>query len=350
MQQVFGNPTGHMAKHVQTLAALVCGIVGSNHCHLSKVADHAPAGKAKQSSLIKRLSNWLQRETITYESYFMPFAEPLIVALAAARPLELIIDGSAVGRKCVTLMVSVVYRGRALPLAWLVVAGKKGHLPEATHLSLIQQVQKIIPAWATVIFLGDGEFDGTELQAAVEQAGWSYVCRTAKNTLVWRDGTKTTCADMEVQPDRPISWEGVQVTGKNYGPVQVIAYWDANEETPIYLVTNLTDAAQAVRHYLKRAHIETFFSDQKSRGFRLDKSHLSNPARVARLLIATCLAYLWIIFLGSEAHRLNLVGFLHRTDRCDLSLFQLGMRLLHHLLKEGHPIPVRFLLLDCEVL
>jgi hypothetical protein len=155
---------------------------------------------------------------------------------------------------------------------------------------------------------------------------------------------------MEVQPDRPVSWDRVQVTGNQYGPVQVIAYWDADEEASIYLVTNLTDAAQSVRHYLNRAHSETFFSDQKSRGFHLDKSHLSNPARVARLLIATCLAYLWIVFLGTESHKQNLVGFLHRTDRCDLSLFQLGLRYLHHLLKEGLPIPVRFLVLDCAVL
>jgi hypothetical protein len=33
-------------------------------------------------------------------------------------------------------------------------------------------------------------------------------------------------------------------------------------------------------------------------------------------------------------------------DRCDLSLFQLGLRLLHHLLKEDKPIPVGFLLLN----
>jgi hypothetical protein len=36
--------------------------------------------------------------------------------------------------------------------------------------------------------------------------------------------------------------------------------------------------------------IETFFSDQKSRGFNLHKSHVSDPARLARLLIAACLA------------------------------------------------------------
>lgn len=31
--------------------------------------------------------------------------------------------------------------------------------------------------------------------------------------------------------------------------------------------------------YAKRFRIETFFSDQKSRGFHLHKSHLSDPVR-----------------------------------------------------------------------
>ena len=47
-----------------------------------------------------------------------------------------------------------------------------------------------------------------------------------------------------------------------------------------------------------RTDIETFFSDQKSRGFNLQKSHLSSPKRVEKLLIATCIAYIWIIYLG----------------------------------------------------
>jgi hypothetical protein len=43
--------------------------------------------------------------------------------------------------------------------------------------------------------------------------------------------------------------------------------------------------------------IETFFSDQKSRGFHLYQSHLADPQRLSRLLIAAYLAYIWIIYL-----------------------------------------------------
>lgn len=97
-----------------------------------------------------------------------------------------------------------------------------------------------------------------------------------------------------------------------------------------------------------RAHIETFFSNQKSRGFHLDTSHLSDPSRLNRLMtaaclasmmIAACLASIWIIYLGVLAHRDGWAATMHRADRCDLRLFQLGCCLLTHLLKEGLPIP-----------
>jgi hypothetical protein len=344
--QIFGHPTGHKARHVQTLTALICGIVGSTHSQIPKIADHVPNHQAKTSSVLHRMMRWYQHDAITMDTFFLPFVEPLLVALAAARPLEVIIDGSTMGRGCITLMASVVYRGRAIPIAWTVVTGRKGHLPEATHLTLIADVQRIVPDWAEVIFLGDGEFDGVALQRAVNAAGWHSVCRTAKNTVLWRAGQQQHASDMPVQRDRPVSWPEVSVTGQQYGPVHAIAFWDANESQPLYLLTNLSDAAQAVRHYLRRAHSETRFSDQKSRGVRIDKRHIADPKRLARLLLAVCLAYIWIIYLGSIAQRDGWVAIIHRPDRCDLSLFQLGLRLLHHLLKEARPIPVGFILLD----
>jgi hypothetical protein len=47
-------------------------------------------------------------------------------------------------------------------------------------------------------------------------------------------------------------------------------------------------------------------------------------------MIAAALAYLWMIFLGTLAVQEDWVKIIHRTDRCDLSLFQLGLALLEH--------------------
>ncbi len=139
------------------------------------------------------------------------------------------------------------------------------------------------------------------------------------------------------------------MTGQAYGPVLVLAWWARGQHEPIYLVTNLDLAVEACWWYRKRFRVETFFSDQKSRGFHLHCSHLADPARLMRLLLAACLAYLWIIYLGVLAQRDSWMGVIHRTDRCDLSLFQLGLALLDHLLNEGLPIPVAFHPPDIEL-
>ena len=99
---------------------------------------------------------------------------------------------------------------------------------------------------------------------------------------------------------------------------------------------------EACYWYRRRMQIETFFSDQKSRGFQLHKSHLADPKRLTRLLIAACLAYIWIIYLGTQVHARRLLPVLHRTDRCDLSLFQLGLEFLQYQLDEDLDIIVSF--------
>ena len=61
--------------------------------------------------------------------YFLPYAEVLLRHLAL-QTLVLIMDGSGVGRGWAALMIHVVSKGRALPLAWRVRQAPKGHFLE----------------------------------------------------------------------------------------------------------------------------------------------------------------------------------------------------------------------------
>jgi hypothetical protein len=340
LTQLFPTAEGNFARHLNTLAGLISGIVGSKRTNLPLIASHVPDGTLPDSRT-KRFSRWINNSDVDAEVYFLPFAEPLLRSLAS-RPLALIMDGSTVGRGCLTLMVSVVYQRRALPIAWLVVRGRKGHFPEDTHIALLEQVRPLIPPGAQVIFLGDGEFDGVDLQATLDGYGWRYVNRTAKNIVLCCAGEEFNLESVAVQAGELISLPHATLRNQNYGPVHAIAWWEQGYDEPIYLLTNLADLAEACQWYRKRARIETFFSDQKSRGFHLHKSHLSDPTRLSRLMIAACLAYIWIIHLGVLAWRDEWRKVIHRTTRCDLSLFQLGLRLLEHFLNEGFEIPVAF--------
>lgn len=345
LKQLFSQePTGHFAQHMNTLAALVTGIVQGKSSQLPTIARKAPE-KAKVESRVKKFSRWLKNERTEYETFYLPFAQEILARLAHMRPLVFLIDGSAVGHNCITLMISLVFRKRALPIVWLVVEGRKGHLPETRHLELLEMLQMVLPEDYQAIFLGDGEFDGLEFQSALQSLGWAYVCRTAKNTLLYEDGD-FSFTDLILRPGDCISIPNTLITAQAYGPVTVIAWWKKGHKEPIYLITNFALLAEACYWYQKRFRIETFFSDEKSRGFNLHKSHIANPQRLARLMIAACLAYLWIIYLGVTAHRDDWLPIIHRTDRCDWSLFRSGLALLDHFLNENLPIPVSFNLYD----
>ena len=139
-----------------------------------------------------------------------------------------------------------------------------------------------------------------------------------------------------------IELKEVQFTRDAYGPVMVLCCWGKGEVDPLYLVSNMSIAEEAIKYYKKRFRIETFFSDQKSRVFHIEKSHLEDCQRLSRLLIATCLAYIWLVYLGTLCKREGWQRVIHRKSRCDLSLFQLGFRLLEHFMNEPLPIPVKF--------
>ena len=337
-----GQPTGTVVRHLTTLAALISGIVGSKSTQLPSVATKIPDG-TKPESRVKRLTRWLDNERIVEEVYFLPYVDLLLTQLAI-ETLVVVMDGSVVGRGCLALRLHGISTGRALPLAWRVRQSPKGPCPEDLPLAGVEWRRPVLPEGAQVVFLGDGEFDGTALQDTLNKMGWSYVCRTAMSTTATWDGipfrldTLGAC----IQPGRLIELKKAYITREAYGPIMVRCCWAKGYQEPLSLVSNLATAEEACRYYQKRFRIETFFSDQKSRGFHIHQSHISDPQRLSRLLLAACLAYIWIVYLGSLCAKEGSTAIIHRRKRCDLSLFQLGLRIIKHFLNEGLPIPVQF--------
>jgi Transposase DDE domain len=337
-----GQPTGTVARHLTTLAALISGIVGSKSTQLPHIAAHVPNGTHPESR-VKRFARWVDNAHILEEMYFLPYVDVLLRHLAL-QTLVLVMDGSGVGRGCSALMIHVVYKGRALPLAWRVRQAPKGHFPEDLHIAVVELIREVIPEGTQVVFVGDGEFDGTALQATLQEAGWSYACRTAMSTVATWEGApfRLDALGAGIQPGRLIELKEAYVTREAYGPIMVLCCWAKGYQEPLYLVSNLATAEEACRWYQKRFRSETFFSDQKSRGFHIHKSHISDPQRLSRLFIAACLAYIWIVYLGSLGETEGWREVIHRRKRCDVSLFQLGLRILEHFLNEELPIPVQF--------
>ena len=137
---------GNFARHLNTLAALISGIVGGKSTQLPHIATKVPDG-TKPESRVKRFTRWLDNERILEEVYFLPYAALLLTHLAL-ETLVVVMDGSVVGRGCMALMLHVVYKGRALPLAWRVRQSPKGHGPETLPIAVVELLSTVIPQGA----------------------------------------------------------------------------------------------------------------------------------------------------------------------------------------------------------
>jgi hypothetical protein len=320
--------------HVVTLAMMISGIVISRNAQLSMMSAEVPV-EAKEKSIEMRMRRWVKHEEIDADTIYLPFARQILEALSSM-PLLIVMDGSKVGRGCMVLMVGVLYKKRALPIAWVVYKGQKGHTTAQRHIEALKKVSPLLPAQSEVVLLGDAEYDTTEMLLWLqENTTWQYVLRTSPQIYVQEGSNSQAIENYTLTKGSVIHHPQVGFTKDARILVNLIGWWGGRYEKSIYLITNIVNPYQACKFYRRRFQIETFFSDQKSRGFHIHKSHLSDPFRLSRMLIAACLAYIWMIAQGISVLASNNANLIDRTDRNDKGLFRLGLDWLKYVLKKN---------------
>lgn len=329
---------GNQARRLTTMAAFISGIIGSKSCQLPKVSSNVADG-TKPESRNKKFHRLIKNDRFEYDTFFLPYATALLSCLGQST-LAFVIDGSTVARNCITLVASVVYKSRALPICWITVKGGKGHLSEELHIQLVEQLHQVVPDSITLIFLGDGEFDGANLLKTLKGYNWLFSCRTSKNRLLIENEEQFSLRHIDPGSEEYFRIPDVSLRDHPDFQCDAILWWQRTYKEPVYLFTNINPACEATYWYKKRFRIETMFSDKKSRGFHLHKSHISDPERVDRLMMVASLAYIFIICFGLYAVKNGYDKIIHRTDRCDLSLCQLGFRLIDYLITMKRRLPV----------
>ena len=347
LKQVLGGMVHD--SHIYALAMMITGIIRSKSSNFEEIGRKSgQPSRSKFPSRVKLIQRFNKNEHVSYESHFLPFITELISGLGLTE-FRLSIDSSKVGRNCLVLVIGLVYKKRVIPLAWLVYKGSKGHSGFDKQAELLNQVAALLPAEARVILTGDAEFDGVEVIEWLQaHPGWHYALRTAKNITLTLEpnGLAHPLSDLAPAESQSRFLSQVYFTHHQVGPVNLAILWDETNQEHFYLVTDADTLAQTQNWYRRRYRIETLFSDSKSRGFGLHKSGLRQPERLARLLIAVFLAYIWLIYLGALAITDHRLGLIARTDRFVNSLFQLGRAYLDRLLEEGEAIPVSVALPD----
>lgn len=283
---------------------LIYSLLKDGQSRLTELA-HSILPQLDHASRVKKLKRWIKNEYIDCQHFFIPFLAKILESLAGRKEVVLAIDGSPIGSGCVCLMISLIWRKRAIPLCWLVRRGKKGHFPADMHVQLVNELSQLLPPKANITLLGDGEFSNVDLVKLCESKGWNYVFRVAKNCKIQLPNREETAQVQEclypAEGEKTAWYPEVYYTNKMYGPIVLLCHHDPTHEEPWYLISNIDYPNRIIKLYKKRFGIETLFSDLKSRGFNIHKSKLRAPDRLKRLLIAVCLAFIFTLLARIQA-------------------------------------------------
>lgn len=337
-----------LASQIETLAAVVVGIGCSMSAQIGKIARAMPLDTT-QMAKEQRIRRLLDNERLTQTDHYQALAKAALTGLQGQR-VNLLIDRVLLRDHHNILVVSVGFRRRSLPLAWMALPhrGASGLVDQQT---LLRQALAVLPPRVRVTIHGDSEFRSQELFTWLRDLGHHGMLGVTGATLVALTPTSTPAALATWLPHRDsVAYlTGVYLTEGCHGPVQVLAWWDKDEDGKLIVravMTDLPASWQTYRWGRRRMWIETVFRDWQSGGFHLDQSGITDRDRFANLLLPLVIAYLWLIAIGRWVVKR---GYRHLVDdgpahSWKYSLFQIGVAWKERLAAYTQPIPIYFTL------
>jgi hypothetical protein len=326
----------------RNVAWFLTGLFQGRSVQLPRVAAQIP-GPAKLLSRVRRLSRFLDNSQLRVRPSYAPIARRLLEDVAqTVGEIRLIADGTLVGFSHQLLLISVAYRRRAIPLAWTWIPSAKGHSSAWKQRALLAYVHRLIPAGIPVLLLGDTEFEAVSVQRQVAAWHWSYVLRQKPNNQVRAKGQATwhNFGSLVQRPGQSVWLAHAQLTLKSPHSTNLLAHWQAGEKEAWLLATNLPTPGATLRAYRRRMWTEELFGDLKGHGFDLASTHLLHFERLSRLTLLVALVYVWLLLAGARVIRRGERHWVDRRDRRDLSLFQIGWRLIERHLINSNPLPL----------
>jgi hypothetical protein len=324
----------------QNMALFVVGVIEAEKCQLAKVGKKLK-GWGKAESVERRLQRLLNNGHIEVEACQRAWIRWVMGQVEGERTVVLV-DEVKLSTHLSTMMVSLAYRKRAIPLTWRSYQAK--HYPAEGQVQLIagllEQVAAELPGgMLPLVEVDRGLGTSPDLVRVVERLGWTYLFRVQGITHVQLpDGrdcqvqTLTTRGHRFSSPAHFFKDDGFNLHG------QVHVIWQSCYDEPWCLLTN--DPTLSGGEYAWRSWQEQSFKDLKSGGFHWDDSHGWKPSHADRLLLVLAIAYAFLLSLGTAvllapAHLRRSIA---RGSRCRLGVFRLGLRFLNELLRLHRPV------------
>lgn len=310
---------------VRNLALNTLALAHSPNCHLATLATHL-AVPGQRENLVQRIRRWLDNQAVTQARCYMPLVYELFQTWPGAE-LGLVMDRTDLEDRWSVLLLGAAFQHRVLPLAWRVLPF--GSTDAATQMALFKQVQPALPEQVRITFYGDCEFRAVRLQRYCQKQGWGWHLGL-KSDLLFRQEPAAWRALREIpilHGQRRYLSDVLLTRQHAFGPVNLIADWTTEEETPRYVVTNQPADRHTWRRGRKRFWIEPTFRDWKSYGFDLEKSKLVHPERIQRLLLVMATTTVWLNHVGHWVDATGRRPLLEASNKRDYSIFRRGRRL-----------------------
>jgi Transposase DDE domain len=299
----------------KVLAYWSYGMVLARSCGISLVcATLAIQLQCGERSLIKRLGEWCynagdkkgkQRRELDVSTCFGPLLEWILAWWPADQPrLALALDATTLKKRFTVLVISVVYRGCAIPVAWKVVGAEQKGTWKPHWLKLLEKLAGSVPEHWTVLVMSDRGLYAPWLYAKIVELRWHPFMRINKQGNFRPQGEAKFRSLATAAPSVGSGWCGkVDCFSGEVSRLQctLLARWDEGYEEVWVIVTDVAPAQATAVWYGMRSWIEGGFKDTKRGGWGWHQTKMVDPERAERLWLAIAVATLWAVSVGGEA-------------------------------------------------
>jgi len=311
--QVVTKELPHLSKPQATVLALWSfGLVLAHVCGTTRVAAVlAKRTGCKADTLRQRLREWYwdaaakrgqQRQSLAVECCFGPLLAWIIRCWPAnEHRLALALDATALGNRFTVLVISLLYRGCAIPVAWHVLPAGQAGSWQPHWARLLQALAGAVPRDWLVLVLADRGLYSRRLYRVVQRLHWHPFFRiNARGT--YRLARSSAWQPLRSLPGGVGTRWAQHVICFQHKPLgcTLLAYQAEGYDERWLVVTDLPVAQAQIGWYGLRFWIECGFKHLKSKGWQWEHTRMTDAQRVARHWLALALATLWCLSVGGE--------------------------------------------------
>ncbi|MEI2419335.1 transposase, partial [Arthrospira platensis SPKY2] len=136
---------------------MIVGLLESGLISLTAWAPEVDSRAVFAQSTVRRFRRWLENDRIKVNSLYGPIVQEALSEWGT-NTLYLALDTSMLWNQYCLIRISVIYRGRAVPLVWDVITHGSSSVAFATYRPLLDKALTLLPSRSEVIFLADRGF------------------------------------------------------------------------------------------------------------------------------------------------------------------------------------------------